>query len=207
MTTPNTALQGARSAPLRSPPSRKPFGSLVLTLILTAMTLACQTASPANSAASRKQPKDGVAVTLSPSGIGLQAERDAVLRAFGEPGSEKPQVYDTWRYDYGDMVVLDYPGMRLRLVGGIHRSSPFRVLDIEVAVPAWTVHPGLFVGMKADEAKRRLPGLRAGTDIRSVGRKALIYTFEVPNTPAGGKLLLVLNRDLVTQIILTSDLD
>jgi hypothetical protein len=105
------------------------------------------------------------------------------------------------------MIVLDYLGMRLRLVGGIHRGGPFRVLDIEIAVPAWTVQPGLFVGMKADEAKRKLPGLRSGTDIRSVGRKALIYTFEIPNTPAGGKLLLVLNRDMVTQIILTSDLD
>jgi len=106
------------------------------------------------------------------------------------------------------MIVLDYPGIRFRLVGGVHRSGAFRVLEIEIATPIWTVTPGLYIGMHLEDAQQRLPSLKEGTDVRSLGQKALIYMFDVPHTQAGGKLLLVLNRKkVVSQIILTSDLD
>jgi hypothetical protein len=146
-------------------------------------------------------------VALSPSGIALQTERDAVVRALGPPITEKPQVYDSWRYDYGDMIVLDYHGIRFRLVGGVHRSGPFRVLEIEVADPIWTLTPGLYVGMGMKEAELRLPSLKEGRDVRAPGHKVLTYRFEVPRTQAGGQLLLVLNKQVISQIILTSDLD
>ena len=206
---PDPRLQRTR---LRSPLSRKPFGAFGRSLFLCALATGCH-ASSTGPPVSRptdasERASEALPIALIPSGIALQADREAVVRVLGPPAVERSQVYDTWRYDYGDMIVLDYPGIRFRLVGGVHRSGAFRVLEIEIATPIWTVTPGLYIGMHLEEAQRRLPSLKEGTDVRSLGEKVLIYTFNVPHTQAGGKLLLVLNRKkVVSQIILTSDLD
>ena len=39
------------------------------------------------------------------------------------------------------------------------------------------------------------------------GRKVLVCAFDVPGTEAGGQLLLVLGRQKVVQIVVTSDLN
>lgn len=129
------------------------------------------------------------------------------MRALRAPGSEKAQEYDTSRYDYGEMVVMEYPGLRIRLVGGVHHRGPFRVLEIEASEPLWTSTPGLYVGMPIEEAMRRLPRLKKGTNAMRPGQKLLIYAFPVAGTQAGGQLLLQVDLKKVVQITLTSDLD
>lgn len=136
-----------------------------------------------------------------------RAKRDAVLRALGEPETEAPQEYDDSVYAYGDMTALEYPGMRLLLVNGMRRRGPFRVIDIDISQAVWTVTPGLHVGMDAKEAQRRLPGLKKITDVRRPGQKLLGYSFDVANTPVGGRLFLRLEKGKVSQITITSDVE
>jgi hypothetical protein len=177
---------------------------------LMLVSVACQTATTGGwSADARSITHKGAGSSLSPSvsGVALQSEKDEVLRALGPPAVERSQVYDNTLLDYGDMISLEYSGLKLRLANGLYRRGPFRVLEIEIFDPLWTVTPSLHVGMEIEEAERRLPGLKRATDLKRFGRKVLVYPFGVPGTQAGGQLLLVLGRQKVSQIVLTSDLN
>ena len=176
--------------------------------LLMLVSVACQTATSGSWSADARSItyKDGSSLSPSVSGITLQSEKDEVLRALGPPAVERSQVYDNSVLDYGDMISLEYSGLRLRLANGLYRRGPFRVLEIEIFDPIWTVTPSLHVGMEIEEAERRLPGLKRATDLKRFGRKVLVYPFGVPGTQAGGQLLLVLGRQKVVQIVVTSDL-
>ena len=172
--------------------------------------LACQTARSGGwtvEARSITYKATGSSCSPSVSGISVQSSKDEVLRALGPPAVERPQLYDNSLFDYGDMISLEYPGLRLRLANGTYRRGPFRVLEIEIFDPIWTVAPSLHVGMEIEEAERRLPGLKRASDMKRFGRKVLVCAFDVPGTQAGGQLLLLVGRQKVVQIVLTSDLN
>lgn len=198
----------------RSPLSRRPRGDrrgerrLASTLLMLA-SLGCQTATSGGwgvDARSITYKATGSSCSPSVSGISVHSTKDEVLRLLGPPGVERPQLYDNSLFDYGDMISLEYPGLRLRLANGAYRRGPFRVLEIEIFDPIWTVLPSLHVGMEIEEAERRLPGLKRASDSHRFGRKVLVCAFDVPGTQAGGQLLLLLGRQKVVQIVLTSDL-
>jgi hypothetical protein len=151
--------------------------------------------------------ESGSAPDPSVSGIGLQATKDAVVRALGRPTAERPETYDKDMYDYGDMIVMEYPGLRLRLVNGFARKGPFRVLEIEASSSKWVITPGVAVGMTADQARRHLPDLSVSDDANRPGKKVLVYSFEVAGTQAGGWLFLRVDENKISLVTLTSDRD
>ena len=140
-------------------------------------------------------------------GVRLESSRAAVIRALGKPMIEKPEAYSKDPYDYGDMVMMEYPGLRIYLVAGYNRKGPLQVLKLVASTSRWVVKPGLAVGMSVDEARRAFPALELQDDPSRPGKQFLSYRFVVKGTQAGGFLHLDVEDGRVAQVTLTSDVD
>lgn len=151
-------------------------------------------------------PNPGKVATPSVHGVTLNQTKSEVIKRLGKPRGVKPHEYDRDINDNGNMIELHYPGLTL-LLADMGRQGEFRVLEIQITKPHWVVVPGLTIGQTAEAAQQAFPDLVRSDDPNRPGKEQLHCNFPFSALPEAGYLHLDLDQNLVTRIVITSDLD
>jgi len=139
-------------------------------------------------------------------GVTLNDSKDRVIKALGIPVRIRPHEYDRDINDNGKMIEMQYKGMSLFLAD-LGKPGQYKVLEIVITKPSWSIGPGFRVGQSREEAMQRSAELQLIQDSNRRGKTMLIAQVTPEIFKDGAYIHLLLDGSKVVKIELTSDVD